>query len=838
MKMSRFLDWPSRAKRIARYEIHAHWRSQPIQPGTVFYESFSGNGMLDNPEAVFRGLLNEPDLTHLTHIWALSDPHLYRRTVAEFATNPRVRFVRYGSASYYRALATSNYLINNATFPVDFSKRDGQIYLNTWHGTPLKRMGYDVKDGALATANTIRNFVQADFLLAANPFMSEQMYQTGYKLKGIYRGTLIEEGYPRIDRQFPSQVIASELRQRLEAAGVPVGERKIVLYAPTWKGENFGHPVDELNDLMARAAAMQNRLDPRTHVVLLKTHQTVHRLAVRRPDLRHILVPNEIPTNVVLGESDVLITDYSSIFFDFLQTGRPVVFLTPDLTQYEGNRGLYYEPEEWPGPAFTNAEEVGDELARIAANGNAVPGSHQERYDVMKAQFTPHDDGNATKRVIDIVFRNKIANARIRTDLADDGREKILLYLGGMRSNGITSSALNLLNHLDHTRFDVSAFFSESWYPPILSNEKKINAAVRQFPRVGGMNGTKWKHLIRRMEYRRGHTAQHALSADQNQLWDDEWYRCFGASHFDYVVDFSGYGPFWSILLLHSPPALRSIWLHNDLAADAHREVGGKKQLLRSLTEIFSLYGQYDRLVSVSPTLSTINQSSLSEYAPPEKFVSAVNTVDSAHIIRNSHADLRKAAFDEETGEVPAWVDTLTSQDGVTTFVTVGRLSPEKNQERLIRAFARVHATDPHTRLVIVGSGPLEEHLTRLISTLQLRDNVILTGLQHNPHAIMMHADCFVLSSDYEGQPMVLLEALVLGLPIVTVNFPSARGALPAGSGLVVPQTVEGVEEGLRAFLTGNVPENSFDAETYNRRAMAEFVTAIGADQNDNRQPA
>ena len=96
---------PSRVKRAARFEIHAHWRRQPLVLGSVFYESFSGNGMLDNPEALFRELLAAPDLKHLTHVWALSDLHQYRAAVEEFADDPRVTFVRYGSAAYYRALA-------------------------------------------------------------------------------------------------------------------------------------------------------------------------------------------------------------------------------------------------------------------------------------------------------------------------------------------------------------------------------------------------------------------------------------------------------------------------------------------------------------------------------------------------------------------------------------------------------------------------------------------------------------------------------------------------------------------------------------------------------------
>ncbi|MCI0156152.1 CDP-glycerol glycerophosphotransferase family protein [Leifsonia shinshuensis] len=830
MRLSRLKRLPSRVKRAARFEIHAHWRRQPLVLGSVLYESFSGNGMLDNPEALFRRLLAAPDLKHLTHIWALSDLHRYRTAVEEFADDPRVTFVRYGSAAYYRALATSQYLVNNATFPYDFSKRQGQVYLNTWHGTPLKRMGYDIEDGALATANIVRNFVQADYLLAANPFMADQMYQSAYKLDGIYRGTIIEEGYPRVDRQFLDDAQRETVRQRLVASGIPLGDRKIVLYAPTWKGQTFGRPEDDLDALLAHLHEVEQRIDTSRYAVLVKTHQTVHALAADRPELARMLVPNEIPTNLVLGATDILVGDYSSIFFDFLRTGRPILFFTPDLAEYAGTRGLYFEPDEWPGPTLMSARELGDALAAVAADGDRVPAESRERYLDLQRRFTPYEDGSASERVIDIVFRGVRDGYRLRTSLDDDGREKILLYLGGMRPNGITTSALNLLNNLDHERYDVSAFFAQSGSQTIIAKQRQIHPAVRQFPRVGGMNGAKLRHLARHLDFRRGRTAQHAETDAQNRLWDDEWYRCFGDSRFDYVVDFSGYGPFWAILLLHSPDAQRSIWMHNDLAADAHREVNGEKRMLHSLTQLFTLYAQYDHLVSVSPTLSEVNRSSLAEYAEPEKFRSALNTVDAEHILENAAADLHELTFDEETGSVPDWAEQLLApNDDTTTFVNVGRLSPEKNQERLIRAFAQVHAENPKTRLLIVGSGPLAGHLEAVVAELGLQGSVFLTGMQRNPHAITAKADCFVLSSDYEGQPMVILEALVLQLPIVTVEFASAKNALPKGSGLVVPQTVEGVADGLRAFLRGDVPNGGFDWAGYNRKAVAEFYRAIGA---------
>ena len=127
--------------RARRLEIYAFWRSRPVEPRSVMYESFAGNGALCNPEALFRGLRADPEFADLKHVWVLSNPDENPSIVREFEHDRSVRFVRPNTNGYYRALATSGYLINNATFQGEFSKRAGQIYLNTWHGTPLKKMG-------------------------------------------------------------------------------------------------------------------------------------------------------------------------------------------------------------------------------------------------------------------------------------------------------------------------------------------------------------------------------------------------------------------------------------------------------------------------------------------------------------------------------------------------------------------------------------------------------------------------------------------------------------------------------------------------------------------------
>lgn len=824
----RILRLARRVGRAMRAEIQAYADRGPLRERTVLYESFAGNGVLCNPEALFRELLRTEDLSDLRHVWVLDDPRAHRAIRREFAGDDRVRFVRYRSVRYFRALATSGYLVNNATFPPEFHKRPGQIYLNTWHGTPLKLMGYDMPDGAAESANTLRNFVSADYLLSQNPFMTERMYKEAYRLLGAFRGLVVEEGYPRVDRQFRDANELAADRARLEDAGLNHAGRKIVLYAPTWKGSSFASPDDDAWALLDSVRQLQRLLGPDDYVVLLKTHQAVHRFAKEHHEFRSVLVPNDIPTNAMLGLTSILVTDYSSIFFDFLASDRPIVFYTPDADEYSGTRGTYFPPEQLPGPVFTDLRSVAEAIGSPAGGGQ-----ERRRQSEWRERFTPRDDGHAARRVIDVVFREHHPDHRL-VRLADDSRERILLHLGGMRSNGITSSALNLLRSIDYERFDVSVVFSRPTGRQQRANQRRIDPRVRQFHRSGGMNGTKLNHLRRKVDEVTGRSESHRTSASQRMMWDAEWLRCFGASDFDYVADFSGYATFWATLLLHSPDAVRSIWLHNDMAAEVDRVIRGRRRMRRTLLAIFAHYHEFDALVSVSRALGEVNRASLGDRyrLPADAFVTASNLVDEEGVIEGMTEELTALADyppDPETGEpiVPQWAVDLSARDDLVWFVSVGRFSTEKNQTRLLRAFRLVHDRAPHTRLLVIGYGPLRSELDSIIERIGLRNCAFLAGPFHNPFPVMAAADCFVLSSDYEGQPMVLLEAAIVGMPIVSVDFDSIGDALPDGRIRVVQRDDDALAEGMLAFLRGDVPPSTLDAARYNRLATREFVAAI-----------
>jgi glycosyltransferase involved in cell wall biosynthesis len=387
---------------------------------------------------------------------------------------------------------------------------------------------------------------------------------------------------------------------------------------------------------------------------------------------------------------------------------------------------------------------------------------------------------------------------------------------------------------------------------------QSIDPRVRLFPRLGGINGTRLavRALLRpeRRRLARGHASDVVRHRD---LLRAEFRRMFGSTQFDYIVDFSGYGPLWNKILLQGGARSYSIFQHNDLAADAGLHAGRSTKSSKhrgNLLGVFELYRYADHLVSVSPALAEVNRQGLREFAPPEKFTYARNTINFERILHLAYGTPAEAAGQAaeavDVADLPAATDVLLAhhsmseiQDEVerraamallsapawtTTFVTVGRLSPEKNQARLIRAFDLVHREHPEVRLVILGDGVLQEQLRSLVHDLGLGDSVVMPGFLSNPYALMAKCDCFLLSSDYEGQPMVLLEALVLGLPVVTTEFGSVRGALPEGCGEIVPRTVEDLAEGMRRFLRGEVKSAGFDYVAYNDAAMDEFYRAVG----------
>ncbi len=348
----------------------------------VLFESFQGKVIGDNPLDIFNEVKER--FPNLELIWATG-----KGTTAPAGA----RGVRFGSREWLNALATSKYLVNNTNFPWYFRKVSGQVYLQTWHGTPLKRLGRDIPNNYLTKSylDTMdREATYWDYLISPSPFCTE-IFPGSFG----YQGNIIETGYPRNDRL--SKITGAQRQEIRERIGISDPSTYVVMYAPTWRDYNRSATgnwqsvnfMDE-NIQLPEGFQMIYRGHTNTHAV--------HNAGVAGRAIDVTLYPDVTELYIA---ADVLITDFSSVMFDYTVTGKPIMFLAPDLERYRAERGFYFDFETMaPGPILNTDAEVLQTLGRI----DQVSKDYETRYRAWQQKFNSLEDGNAAKRVVDIVW--------------------------------------------------------------------------------------------------------------------------------------------------------------------------------------------------------------------------------------------------------------------------------------------------------------------------------------------------------------------------------------------------------------------------------------------------
>ena len=378
-------DSESAFQQRARAQRHFYNRNREVERGTILFESFGGKSVGDSPKEIDRELAAR--YPGLKRYWSVAD----HSVLVPDGSIPLV----VGTDEWMRRLATSSVIINNNNFPHYFRKAEGQIYIQTWHGTPLKKIGNDVPPGNLSLR--YRNLMvkeaesEWDVMLAQSPWAARQLSSAFG-----YTGPIFHDGYPRND--YLSDVTRmDEARRRIFRQRAIDDGKNIVLYAPTWRDymkDSSGRysRVDFLGlDEVARALGNQ-------YVILYRGHaNSVDSVQKPLPD-GVIDVSRHSDVNELMAAADMMITDYSSIMFDFAVTGKPIAFMASDLERYrDETRGFYFDFEhEHPGPIFRDADQA---ISWIRSNAHGVR-ANSEDYVNFISKFAPRDDGNAAKRFV------------------------------------------------------------------------------------------------------------------------------------------------------------------------------------------------------------------------------------------------------------------------------------------------------------------------------------------------------------------------------------------------------------------------------------------------------
>ncbi|MFJ2162491.1 CDP-glycerol glycerophosphotransferase family protein [Streptomyces sp. NPDC087856] len=382
------MSWRRRTVKLAAKALRAlraaalqfHYRVQlrlPLRNRAVF-AAYWGRGHSCNP-----GALETAFRTHAPHIrtaWIARPEHHHTIPAA-------TRRLRPNTAAYWTALARSKYLVNNVNFDRRLVKRPGQVMIQTQHGTPLKHMGLDLQERPAAARNMdfaelLKGVDKWDHVLSPNRHTTltwERVYPGSY--------TTLAYGYPRND--VFQQATSADVTRLRDALGIPQ-DTIALLYAPTHRDYRRTQRAHLDLDRVLR------RLGPR-YVVLARAHYWHEGPLAPASGGRIIDVTDHPSVESLCLASDALVTDYSSLMFDYANLDRPIVIHADDWEAYEAARGTYFDLRAFPPGAVARSE---DELIDIFATDHWRGSRSTQLRTAFRERFCPYDDGRAAERVV------------------------------------------------------------------------------------------------------------------------------------------------------------------------------------------------------------------------------------------------------------------------------------------------------------------------------------------------------------------------------------------------------------------------------------------------------
>ncbi|APC49685.1 CDP-glycerol--glycerophosphate glycerophosphotransferase [Virgibacillus halodenitrificans] len=366
----------------------------PVKENTIVFESFLGKQYSDNPRAIYEYMKNNS--SGFKMYWSFD-----RRNIDVYKEEDLIAIRRF-SIKWLFIMARAKYWVTNSRLPLWIPKPKDTVYVQTWHGTPLKRLAADMEKVQMpgtTTSKYKRNFLKEakkwDYLVSPNRY-SSSIFKRAFNFEGV----MLETGYPRndflLENNNPSQI--NKIKNRLN---LPC-EKKIILYAPTWRDNHFHSKGKYKFDIQMDLKEMKESLSE-DYIVILRLHYLISdNLNLKEYSDFVFDFSNYEDIRYLYLVSDLLVTDYSSVFFDYANLKRPMLFYVYDIEDYRDNlRGFYFDFEtSAPGPLVKTTKGLIDEIKQIDKYG-FVPSKETEKFN---SKFCSLEDGHASERVAEKVF--------------------------------------------------------------------------------------------------------------------------------------------------------------------------------------------------------------------------------------------------------------------------------------------------------------------------------------------------------------------------------------------------------------------------------------------------
>ena len=369
----------------------------------VFFEAYGGRNYACSPRAIYEAMLDDPRFADCTFVWSFKEGF----APANEPKLAHVATVQRGTQGYYEALGLAGTLVLNTRLPEYVAPKPDQTYVQCWHGTPLKRLGYDVEVETTNVMNTSAELAARfgwdaakwTYLLSPSPFTSQHLADAFGLPQERRASTVLEVGYPRNDELVRLRDDAVARGAAREALGVPEG-KKAMLYAPTWRDDQYTDGLGYSMELMVDFGSLKEALGDEW-VVLFRAHYYIaNSFDFDALGGFVVDVSKAGDINQLYLAADCLLTDYSSVMFDYANLRRPIVLFAPDVDAYAtATRGFYFDIHEVPGPLCRST----DELAGALGAFDSYEEDYSAEYDAFVQRFCPIDDGQAAQRVLDVL---------------------------------------------------------------------------------------------------------------------------------------------------------------------------------------------------------------------------------------------------------------------------------------------------------------------------------------------------------------------------------------------------------------------------------------------------
>lgn len=385
--------------RYIRYKIRG--LGKKVDNKMIIFCSFNGKTYSDSPKALYKYMINNIEYSDYKYVWAFKKPEKYE----ELEKNKNTIVIKQGTGEYEKYLLKSKYWIFNYRVADHQYPKKNQVFLQCWHGTPLKRLGYDIdnSDNVLNTKKEIRYKYRTDakkfkYLLSPSKFASEKFISAWNLKKAKKEDCILEVGYPRND--FLSNYTEKNIEEIKQKLCIDKINKKIILYAPTWRDNQHTSGIGYTYKTEIDFDLLQENLG-QDYIILFRAHYLVANEFDFEKYKGFIYDVSKVDDiNELYIISDILITDYSSVFFDFANLKRPIIYYMYDFDQYKNEmRGFYIDLNELPGNIVKTEKDLIEEIKNVDNNFK-----YNEKYKKFNNEYNYLDDGNASRRVVEKII--------------------------------------------------------------------------------------------------------------------------------------------------------------------------------------------------------------------------------------------------------------------------------------------------------------------------------------------------------------------------------------------------------------------------------------------------